>query len=215
MNSLIFLGGEKPSPELSRLAARRSGRIIAADKGYHAAVDTGVQPDVVTGDFDSIGTVPESPGLQVMPAPEQDATDFEKALRQLPADTQSIEILGGTGLRSDHFLTNLLIAAGLPPHLKVVFHDDTQSIFRITSASPFSISLPRDTVVSLIPFSTCSRVKTTGLHWDLKDATMGPGEQLGQSNRVETEKVRIQIGDGRLYAVINHPHGLEGIDPTD
>ncbi|MEX0332068.1 MAG: thiamine diphosphokinase [Puniceicoccaceae bacterium] len=215
MNNLIYLGGEKPSPQLSRLAARRAGRIIAADKGYHAAVETGVQPDVVTGDFDSIGTIPESPGLQVTPAPEQDATDFEKALRQVSPETQSIEILGGTGLRSDHFLTNLLIAAGLPPHLEVVFHDDTQSIFRITPASPFSISLPKDTLVSLIPFATCSGVHTTGLHWNLEDASMGPGEQLGQSNRVEAEQVSVKVGDGMLYAVVNHPHGLNEMPLTD
>lgn len=211
MNILIFLGGEKPSPQLSKSAARRAERIIAADSGYHAASDTGIQPDIVTGDFDSIGEFPNSPQLEVIPAPEQDATDFEKALRQLPPETDSIEILGGTGLRSDHFLTNLVIAAGLPDRLPVVFHDDTQSIYRITPELSFSRSLPPQTIVSLIPFASCSGVHTAGLHWNLADASMGPDGLLGQSNRVEEDTVRIRIAAGLLYAVVNHPQGIDGI----
>lgn len=213
MNSLIFLGGEKPSPHLSRSAARRADAIIAADSGYDATRETGIRPDIVTGDFDSIGCLPDQSDLHVIPAPEQDATDFEKALRQLPQGTDSLEILGGTGLRSDHFLTNLLIAAGLPHPMQVVFHDDTQSIYRVTPERPFSMSLPPETVLSLIPFSSCSGVYTTGLHWNVSGVTMGPGQQLGQSNRVDKDPVTIRLGTGLLYAVVNHPQGLEAIQP--
>ena len=211
MNILIYLGGEKPSPELSEIAARRADRIIAADSGFDATRETLVRPHIVTGDFDSIREVPGD-GLEVIPAPEQDATDFQKALRQVPPGARSIEILGGTGLRSDHFLTNLLIAAGLDQQLPVVFHDDTQSIYRVTPQQSFSMELRIDTTVSLIPFAHCAGVTTTGLRWNLSGASMGPDGQLGQSNRVEQHQVCITLAEGLMYAVINHPNGLDAQD---
>lgn len=205
MRTLIFLGGEQPSHALSRDAARRAGFIIAADSGYIPALQSGIEPDVVTGDFDSIGTPPISDTVAVIPAPEQDATDFQKALRHIPAGSRTVEILGGTGLRSDHFLTNLLIAAGLPQEQSVVFQDDTQSIHRVTPQCPLETVLATDTVVSLIPFSSCSGVTTKGLHWNLSNAAMGPQGQLGQSNRADQPQVHIAVASGVLFTVVNHP----------
>jgi thiamine pyrophosphokinase len=205
MRTLIFLGGEKPSSSLSREAARQAGFIIAADSGYLPALESGVEPNVVTGDFDSLAAPPLSETIAVIPAPEQDATDFQKALRHIPAGTRTVEILGGTGLRSDHFLTNLLIAAGLPQGQSVAFHDDTQSIHRVTRDCPLETVVAQNTVVSLIPFSTCSGVTTKGLHWNLNRASMGPNAQLGQSNRADQSRIRVEIASGVLFVVINHP----------
>ena len=208
MTTLIILGGEKPSIPLARICARRALKIIAADRGYHSAVESGLRPDVLTGDFDSIGSVPEKPPFSVIPAPEQDATDFEKALRQVPEDCRELEILGGTGLRSDHFLTNLLIAAGQPEEMSVVFHDDTQSIYRVTPASPVSLKVQRETIVSLIPFVHCTGLHTNGLHWNLQDAAMGPRAGLGQSNRADSGELQVSLASGTLYLIINHPEGI-------
>ena len=208
MTTLIILGGEKPSVPLARIVANRARKVIAADSGYHPALESGLEPDVLTGDFDSIGSVPEETAFKVVPAPEQDATDFEKALRQVPDDCRELEILGGTGLRSDHFLTNLLIAAGLPEEMSVVFHDDTQSIYRLTPASPVSLKVQVGSIVSLIPFASCTGVTTTGLHWNLDRAPMGPRKGLGQSNRADREDLAVSLESGTLYLIINHPEGV-------
>jgi thiamine pyrophosphokinase len=212
MNALIFLGGEQPSKELAQHVAADSDFIIAADSGYHAAVDNGVQPQILTGDFDSIGiNIIEGP-FKVIPAREQNATDFEKALRHLPEDTTCLQILGGTGLRSDHFLTNLLISAGIQSDLTVIFHDDTQSLYRVTKDCPFSRELAPGTTISLIPFSSCKRVSTEGLHWNLQDAGMGPSVQLGQSNKVVNPNVQISLKSGLLFVIVNHPiNGKEAV----
>jgi len=207
MKILIFLGGEKPSVNLARQAAQRSEWIIAADSGYNAISETGLIPDIVTGDFDSIGEIPQSGDFKVIRAPEQDATDFQKALRHVPPEAEYVEILGGTGLRSDHFLTNLLIAAGMPLNLRVVFHDNTQSIYRITPHHPLQLRLIPGTIISLIPFVDCHGVSTSGCHWNLNDARMGPSGVLGQSNRSDKEEVAMEVKGGILYAVVNHPEG--------
>lgn len=202
---LIYLGGQPPSKTLSQRVASRASLIIAADSGYHACRDTNVRPDIVTGDFDSIDEVPDSTSCKVVDAPEQDATDFEKALRWVPEATSQVEILGGTGLRSDHFLTNLLIAAGRPESEQVVFRDDVQSIFRVTPGCPVSREVPPGTTVSLIPFTHCKAVNTEGLHWNLENADMGPNLQLGQSNRMDAKRLAVSLQQGCLYLILNTP----------
>lgn len=205
MSVLIYLGGQPPSKTLSQRVAARASFIIAADSGYHACRDTDVVPDIVTGDFDSIDATPDGTSTKVVDAPEQDATDFEKALRWVPESTGILEILGGTGLRSDHFLTNLLIAASRPATEQVVFRDDVQSIFRVTGDCPISRAVLPDTTVSLIPFTQCTGVSTKGLHWDLDDTDMGPGLQLGQSNRMDAGQLAVSIQQGCLYLILNTP----------
>jgi len=209
MTTLIFLGGEMPSIPLARSIASRASRIIAADSGYHAALHSGIQPHVLTGDFDSIESLPEAMPVEVIPAHEQDATDFEKALRQVPSGCSEIQILGGTGLRSDHFLTNLLIASGLPPAWAVTFHDDLQAIHRVTPDCPLALAVNPGAVISLIPFTSCRRVTTSGLHWNLDQADMGPPARLGQSNRAEAPALKVSLSAGVLYVVVNHPDGLK------
>jgi thiamine pyrophosphokinase len=205
MSVLIYLGGQPPSKTLSQRVASRASLIIAADSGYHACRDTDVVPDIVTGDFDSIDEIPDSASSKVVEAPEQDATDFEKALRWVPMATSMLEILGGTGLRSDHFLTNLLIAASRPETEQVVFRDDVQSIFRVTGDCSISREVLPATTVSLIPFTLCKGVTTKGLHWDLDNAGMGPGLQLGQSNRMDATRLSVSIQEGCLYVILNTP----------
>ena len=200
---VIHLGGQKPSRELAQSVVHDSGLIIAADSGYDLCMDNDLRPQFVTGDFDSIDRVPDDSGIQVVPASEQTATDFEKALRLVPPGTTRLVILGGTGLRSDHFLTNLLIASALPAGQSVQFLDDLQSIHRVTPECGLHQSLPVNTILSLIPFSDCSGVTTSGLQWDLNHQDMGPGVMLGQSNRTRSGLVSVSVASGRLFVVAN------------
>ena len=216
MTTLIFLGGEMPSTQLARSVARNATRIVAADSGYEIARACGIQPDVLTGDFDSIDAVPENPGFTVIPAHEQDATDFEKALRHVAPESASISILGGTGLRADHFLTNLLIASGLKDSLAVTFYDDQQTLHRVTPSCPLNIHVDPGMIISLIPFATCTKVNTSGLHWNLQASDMGPPARFGQSNIAEMDTLDVSVEDGVLYVVLNHPDGspaARGITP--
>ena len=205
MKTVIFLGGEAPPTDIARRESADAGFIIAADSGYVIAEAAGVEPDVLVGDFDSFPNPSVHGRTRIIPAPEQDATDFQKALRFLPSDCSRVVILGGTGLRSDHFLTNLLIAASLPPELPVVFLDPAQEIHRVTPARTLHLVLRPDSTISLIPFSNCRNVHSSGLHWNLNGEDMGPGGQLGQSNRADLPEVSISIGDGLLFTVVNLP----------
>ena len=53
--------------------------VIAADGGFAALKGLGLTPDLVVGDFDSLGHVPDHPHVVTLPV-EKDDTDMQSAL---------------------------------------------------------------------------------------------------------------------------------------
>ena len=73
--------------------------LIAADGGYAYAAAAGWTPDLLLGDFDSLGRVPDAAGTLVLPR-EKDDTDMLAAAREgLKRGFSTFYILGGTGGR--------------------------------------------------------------------------------------------------------------------
>ena len=87
--------------------------IIACDKGYEQLVSFGFEPDLVIGDFDSLGYVPE--GVKVKKHPcEKDQTDTELAVEYaLSEGCDHFTIYGALGGRIDHSIANINLAARL------------------------------------------------------------------------------------------------------
>jgi thiamine pyrophosphokinase len=83
--------------------------IIAADAGYLTAQRMGITPDVLLGDFDTLGTenIPEGIECLRMPA-EKDDTDTQLAVQvALERGATEIVIVGGLGGRVDNFPAQL------------------------------------------------------------------------------------------------------------
>lgn len=203
MRVLIILGGNPPSPEILLSQLDWAEEVIAADSGIDPLLELGLEPDILAGDLDSLRSDISNLRCQVEHDRSQYATDFEKALTCASAPGE-IHLLGAFGGRSDHLLTNLLIAAGIDPRLPVVIFSEREVVHRVTPECPFAGAPPLDSLLSLIPFSSCSAVVSTGLEWNLDSTTMGIGAQLGQSNIV-VAPVRVEIGSGCMYCVLQSP----------
>ncbi|MEM9026219.1 MAG: thiamine diphosphokinase [Verrucomicrobiota bacterium] len=205
--AVIVLGGETPAPELLKEHLDGAYVSIAADSGLEGFKQAGLKANLAVGDFDSFIGDPGYHADTCVHAPEQDATDFQKALRHIkdPTPDLQIVILGGTGRRADHFLTNLLIVAEKWPEVSIEFHDTEQSIYRVSSKCPFNSDQFRPGLtVSLIPMSQAHGVNTEGLYWELNNASMKPEGQLGQSNVLQTSPLRVSINAGSLFIIVNH-----------
>ena len=201
MRVLIILGGRPPSPELLASQLDWADEVVAADSGIDPLLELGVEPDLLTGDFDSVRSDLSKLSCRVEHDPSQYATDFEKALSR-SSQAGDLHILGACGGRTDHLLSNLLIAAGIDPRRRVVIFSDREIIHRITPECPLDASPPTDTLLSLIPFCSCHGVSTAGLKWDLDSAEMGVGAQLGQSNIVYADRIEVEIGSGCMYCIL-------------
>ncbi len=207
ITTVLILGGEPPSSELVRHTCRQPAFLIAADGGYEAFHGAGVEPDVLVGDFDSLTTPVRKIRCRKIQAPEQTATDFEKALRLLPEETTELRILGGMGRRMDHCLNNLLIAAALHPALCLTFLDEKQELIRTTPECPFRNRVTTGSLVSIVPFPRCERVSTSGFQWNLSNSPLNAEQQLSQSNRAAETELSVTVGVGVLYVVTNFSAG--------
>lgn len=81
--------------------------VIAADGGLEHIRKAGVSPNLIMGDFDSLGHVPA--GKNVLASnPEKNDTDTMLAVRQaLSVGADTIVIYGGMGGRFDHSFANI------------------------------------------------------------------------------------------------------------
>ena len=79
--------------------------VIAADGGLRYLEEAGIVPDLLLGDFDSLGYYPE--GALTYPK-EKDETDTFLALRYAVANGyRRVRVYGGLGGRLDHTLANV------------------------------------------------------------------------------------------------------------
>lgn len=82
--------------------------VVAADGGYRALYSLGYTPDLLLGDFDSLGDVPLPADLPVLRFPvRKDDTDAGLALRHgLEQGFRDFALYGCAGGRVDHLLAN-------------------------------------------------------------------------------------------------------------
>ena len=83
--------------------------VLAADGGYRALYSLGYTPDLLLGDFDSLGDLRLPPDLPVLRFPaRKDDTDTGLALRHgLDRGFRDFALYGCAGGRVDHLLANL------------------------------------------------------------------------------------------------------------
>ena len=87
--------------------------IIAGDGGFRYCRKKGIWPDLVVGDFDSLGYLPEHPNV-LAAKPEKDDTDMRLAVREgLRRGFRQFRIFGGTGGRLSHTMANIQLLAEL------------------------------------------------------------------------------------------------------
>ncbi|XP_063824049.1 thiamin pyrophosphokinase 1 isoform X2 [Ostrinia nubilalis] len=189
-------------------------------------------PDLITGDFDSIGQdilqkykksckVKSSTNLNVIHTPDQDYTDFTKALIELCKHCQQIDmeidhvltICQSSG-RLDQILGNiqtLFLAtekALLSPNTRVYIITD-DAVSWLLCPGEHIISIPEQTRFhkrawcSLVPIGeTCSYVTTTGLKWNLVNQPLRFGEVVSTSNTFDgSETVTVKCSNTVLWSM--------------
>ncbi|MEJ2055547.1 MAG: thiamine pyrophosphokinase, partial [Calditrichaceae bacterium] len=78
----IIANGRPLEPELARKAVRPASTIIAVDGGALSCKESGIKPDFIIGDFDSITRelIEHYKDVEIIQVKDQYSTDMEKAL---------------------------------------------------------------------------------------------------------------------------------------
>jgi len=179
-------------------------------------------PDLITGDFDSadMSHVEHFRGLgaTVANTPDQDHTDFTKALIELHErgvdKLEAVVAFIEAGGRVDHLMGNfqtLALASDLAPSLPPVFLCSSNSISWLLKPGKHAIVVPSPVPehCGLIPMDGKALVSTSGLKWNLTNQHLRFGELVSTSNSFSLESKEVFVEtDSLLLWTMDMPEDL-------
>lgn len=185
--------------------------VIAADGGLTHLSKIGISPDVILGDFDSLGYIPE--GAQVFPV-EKDDTDVMLAVRHgLKAGFRDFLIYGGMdGKRLDHTMANFQTLAILRrnnAHGYLIGLEQSATV--ISGESAVFSSGATGTLSVFCLGDDASGVSIRGLKYSLENGTLSADFPLGVSNHFTGAEAEIIVKDGSLLLLWDTQTGLPSI----
>ena len=178
--------------------------IIAADGGYKYLEEFGINPDIVIGDFDSLGIVPCRDNV-IKLNPVKDITDMHAAVDiGIEKGYTEFHIYGACGGRIDHTLANIQLVASLASKkMKGFIHDGKTVISAICNGS-MSFSSEYKGYISVFSHSDeCGAINLKGLKYTLENGTLKNNFPLGVSNEFIGCESEIIIGQGTAIVIYN------------
>ena len=173
--------------------------VIAADRGYDSLMAYGVVPDLVVGDFDSLGYAPSHHNVIQLPRAKDD-TDMVFALRRgLELGYRRFVLLGGVGGRLEHTLGNLQILDWLTTQGAVGFLAGEKTV--ATALRNGSLTFPAGMSGYLSVFcnsGTAKGVYLRGLQFPLEDYSMESSFPVGVSNEFLDGPATVSVAEGSL-----------------
>ncbi|MGI5963934.1 MAG: thiamine diphosphokinase [Lawsonibacter sp.] len=173
--------------------------VIAADRGYDSLMAYGVTPDLVVGDFDSLGYAPNHPNVIQLPK-QKDDTDMVYALRRgLELGYRRFVLLGGVGGRLEHTFGNLQILDWLTTQGAVGFLAGEKTVATALRNGCIIFPSSMSGYVSVFCNSgTAQGVTLTGLKYPLAEYTMSGSFPIGVSNEFLGTEASVSVKDGSL-----------------
>ncbi len=200
---VIFCAGE-----FDGLAQPVDGLVIAADGGLRHTQTLGITPDVILGDFDSLGYTPED--STVFPV-EKDDTDAMLAVRRgLQMGCDDFVIYGGLdGPRLDHTVAMFQTLQFLADNSATGCAVGNACIAKVVKNGEICFPEDAEGIVSVFCMGSDAKgVTIKGLKYGLENGTLTAGFPLGVSNHFIGEKSVISVKDGSLLIIYPKEVGI-------
>jgi thiamine pyrophosphokinase len=198
LRALIVAGGGEIAPDRLAALAASAGFIVAADSGFLQLRKSGIKPDTIIGDLDSLSAdeVKGVPPGVIRRDTGQDDTDLEKAIRFcLEQGIRAADIVGATGNRLDHTLNAVSLLLRYSDRLALTLHDDN-GWATLATQSPLTLSEKIGERVSLSPALEVYGLRSKGLRFPLENLDLCGGSRDAVSNEVASLPVEITWSRG-------------------
>ena len=182
--------------------------VIAADGGLRHTERLGIVPDVILGDFDSLGSVPA--GANVFPV-EKDDTDAMLAVRRgLELGYREFLLYGSLdGPRLDHTVANFQTLQFLCDHGAFGVLAGISTMAAVVKNGSLTFPAGCEGNVSVFCMGPDAHgVILRGLYYPLENGILTAGFPLGVSNHFTGESAEISVEDGSLLVIWEGKNGL-------
>jgi len=202
MEKIIILvaNGEDISREKALSIVSDAVLIIAIDGGAEFCRKIGVTPDYILGDLDSVPAEISAvfPGSEIIRLADQNLNDMQKALNFCESlQPDKIKIINAAGLRSDHFIVNLIVFDSYQFPQRLEIHDNF-GVLKILKPGHHLINTKPGETISLLSFKPVCCLTLKGFEFPLNDADLTENF-IGISNRSMSNKVSIVFKKGRIF----------------
>ena len=198
----IIGAGDVTDPQIK---ADKEDLIICADGGYKYKSLFGRECDIVVGDFDSFGSVPDTKNKIVAPT-EKDETDMMLAVDYgYGQGYRNFVILGALGgERNDHSVANIQLLHYIASKgaRGTIYHG--REVFTAFSNGTLKLGADLKGYVSVFSLSSESRgVTIENLKYTVDDFTLCSYKPIGVSNEFLGIQCSISVKEGTLLVVYN------------
>ena len=182
--------------------------VIAADGGVRHTEKLNITPDIILGDFDSLGFTPA--GANVFPV-EKDDTDAMLAVREgLNRGFREFILYGSLdGPRLDHTVANFQTLQFLADREATGYLVGNSAIVTVVKNGLLRFPAGCTGTVSVFCLGADAKgVTLTGLHYPLENGTLTAGFPLGVSNHFTGETAEISVKQGSLLVIWDRENGF-------
>ena len=182
--------------------------VIAADGGLKHPQGLGIRPDVILGDFDSLGFVPE--GAEVFPVEKDDTDAMLSVRRGLDRGYRRFVIYGGLdGERLDHTLANFQTLQYLADRDAAGYLVGKRYLATVVKNGKLSFPAGAEGILSVFCLGPDAKeVTLAGLQYPLENGVLTSGFPLGVSNHFVGEKAEISVKNGSLFVLWDRNNGF-------
>ncbi|MBE0416514.1 MAG: thiamine diphosphokinase [Coriobacteriia bacterium] len=198
-----------------QLITAHRGLVIAADAGGGVCLSHGRVPDLLVGDFDSIGSdvleQVKASGAQLRRSPaEKDVTDLDLALEAVrDLDVGHATVTAAWSARLDHTLSAIgSVFRHTELTIDLVDPDMAGWILDAEGRCSMTLSGP-GAIFSLLALDDKALVSCSGARYPLESATLGALASRGLSNVVLETPAIVRVDRGRLLVL---SHSVSGTD---
>ncbi len=174
--------------------------VIAADGGWETCRRLGITPDLLLGDFDSLGAVPDFAHIRRVPV-EKDDTDMMLAVKEgLAAGRRTFHLYGGMGgARTDHTVANLQTLLYLARRGARGFLYGHGEIYTAVCDGSYTWAAREEGILSVFCLGPDAQgVTISGGQYPLEDAVLTAEFPLGVSNHFIGHPITVSVEQGSL-----------------
>ena len=182
--------------------------VIAADSGLETLKAFGIKPDLIVGDFDSLGYKPEGENVVLHPIEKDDTDTLLSVKKGLEKGYRSFHILGCIGGRLDHTFASIQTAAFIAENGGIAILYDGNNRITVIKNRRITFTKENKGIISVFAVSgEAEGVTEKGLHYELENTTLSPDFPLGVSNEFVGEDAYIEVKNGKLCIIWDASQG--------